>query len=187
VRDDHVMDRLLLAEVEQTLTANRRRSGALRFPLAAIAVANAGLAVWCLAAGRHRLLIVYLPTLGVLGLAGRAHARRVAERSGVRVSLLRWVLTAVGLALASAAVSRLGVASEHAVLEEVGPTFVWVAGYHLLGWWGRNRLLIGGSLALAAIDCGLAMITSGDVRVAVMLAASAVVLALVAYLTSPSG
>jgi hypothetical protein len=182
---DPVMDsRLLLVELEARVEDNRRRAGVLRFPLIAIGVANLLAAIWCLLAGRDHLLVFYAPALAVVVLASRHHFRRMAERHGLLLPLRTWVLAACGLAIASAAVSRLGAALGAQLLEEVGPSLVWVLGYYLLGRWGRNRALMAATIVMLPSAAVLAAVTSGDALVAAQLAVNGALVIVAALSTA---
>jgi hypothetical protein len=184
---DPMMDRLLLTELQWRAECNRRRMGALRFPLLAIAVANLVLAAWCLLVGRHHLLVFYAPALGGVVLASRHHYRRRAEREGVLLPIKVWVLVAFGLAAASAMLSRLGVTLRLRALEEVGPSLVWVLGYHLLGRWGHNRALVVATIAMIPVAIVIAALASGDALVAGQLTANGVLVGAAALTTSEDG
>jgi hypothetical protein len=181
---DPEMDRLLLAELQSRIEFNRRRAGALRFPLLAIAVVNVLAAGWCMLVGRHHLFVFYAPALGVVILASRHHFRRLAESEGVLLPIRVWVLAACGLAIASAAVSRVGVALDVRTLEEVGPCLVWVVGYHLLGRWGRNRALVVATIAMVPATAVVAAFASGDALVAGQLAVNGLLLGVAALVSS---
>jgi hypothetical protein len=95
---------------------------------------------------------------------------------------LRWALArnrqrAGGLALASASVSRIGATVGPRVLEEVGPSLVWVLGYHLLGRWGGNQRLVVATAAMVPAFGLAAALLSGDALVACELAVTGVLLA----------
>jgi hypothetical protein len=181
---DPVMDRLLLVELQARVEDNRRRAGVLRFPLLAIGVANVLAAGWCLLAGRDHLLAFYAPVLAVVVLASRHHFRRMAERHGLLLPIRTWVLAACGLAVASAAVSRLGAALGATMLEEVGPSLVWVLGYHLLGRWGRNRALMAATIVMLPSTAVLATLASGDALVAAQLSLNGVLVCAAALSTA---
>ena len=181
---DPVRDRLLLVELQARILDNRRRAGVLRFPLIAIGVANVLAAGWCLLAGRDHLLAFYAPVLAVVILATRRHFRRLAERHGLLLPIRTWVLAACGLAVTSAAVSRLGAAVGATTLEEVGPSLVWVLGYHLLGRWGRNRALMAATIVMLPSTAVLATLASGDALVAAQLAVNGVLVCAAALSTA---
>ncbi len=181
---DPVMDRLLLVELQARVEGNRRRAGALRFPLVAIGVANVLAAGWCLLAGRDHLLGFYAPLLAVVVLASRHHFRRLAQRHGMLLPIRAWVLAACGLAVASTAVSRLGAALGATMLEEVGPSLVWVLGYHVLGWWGRNRALVAATIVMLPSTAVLATLASGDGLVAAQLAVNGLLVGVAALSTA---
>jgi hypothetical protein len=181
---DPVMDRLLFVELQARVEDNRRRAGVLRFPLLAIGVANVLAAGWCLLAGRDHLLAFYAPVLAVVVLASRHHFRRMAERHGLLLPIRTWVLAACGLAVASAAVSRLGAAVGATMLEEVGPSLVWVLGYHLLGRWGRNRALMAATIVMLPCTAVLATLAAGDALVAAQLAVNGVLVCAAALSTA---
>jgi len=181
---DPVMDRLLLVELQARVEDNRRRAGVLRFPLLAIGVANVLAAGWCLLAGRDHLLAFYAPVLAVVVLSSRHHFRRMAERHGLLLPIRTWVLAACGLAVVSAAVSRLGAALGATMLEEVGPSLVWVLGYHLLGRWGRNRALMAATIVMLPSTAVLATLASGDALVAAQLAVNGALVCAAALCTA---
>ena len=179
--DELTSDRLLLAELEGRMAANRRRAGTLRVPLLYVGAVNLAAVPWCLVAGRRRLLAFYLPVLLVAVVASWRHHRRQAARTGVLLPLRSWVLAALATVVGSATMSRIGVATGVRLVEEAGPSLVWVAGYHLLGRWGHNRLLMFSTAAMAPATLLLgATVLRGDAFVAAQLAANGLVLAAVA-------
>lgn len=184
--DDRTSDRLLLAELEGRLAANRRRAGALRFPLLAVATVNLAAVPWCLIAGRQRMVAFYLPALVVAIAVSWRHHRRQAARTGVLLPLRMWCLAALATVAAAATMSRLGVATGLRVVEEAGPSLAWVAGYHLLGRWGHNRLLMTSTAAMAPATVLLgATVLRGDAFVAAQLAANGLLLAAAVARTEP--
>lgn len=184
--DDRTGDRLLLAELEGRLAANRRRAGTLRFPLLAVAVVNLAAVPWCLIAGRRRMVAFYLPALLVAIAASWRRHRRQAARTGVLVPLRVWCLAALAAVAGAATVSRIGVVTGLRVVEEAGPGLVWVAGYHLLGRWGHNRLLMSSTAAMVPATVLLgATVLRGDAFVAAQLAANGLLLAVAAARAEP--
>jgi hypothetical protein len=148
----------------------------LRFPLTAVGTGNLAAAGWCLLSGRRHLLVFYGPVLAVAIVASWAQARRDATRTGVQLPVRTWALAAVGLAVAAASVSRTARTLGWHGLEDVGPSLVWIVGYHLLGRWGRNRFLQASTAVLFAASIGLAAAWSGDRLVATILAVSGLLL-----------
>lgn len=186
--DELRSDRLLLAELEGRLAANRRRAGALRYPLVAVAVVNVAAIPWCLLAGRRRMVLFYLPALLVAMAASWHHNRRLARRTGVLLPLWMWALGALAIVAGAATLSRIGVATGARVVEEAGPALVWVAGYHLLGRWGHNRLLMISTAAMVPATLLLrATMLRGDAFVAAQLVAYGLLLVTAAARTPPDG
>lgn len=184
--DDRTSDRLLLTELEGRLAANRRRAGVLRYPLLAVAVVNLAAVPWCLIGGRRRMVAFYLPALLVAITASWRHHRRQAARTGVQLPLRVWCLAALAMVAGAATVSRIGAATELRLVEEAGPSLVWVAGYHLLGRWGHNRLLTASTAAMVPATLALgATVLRGDAFVAAQLAANGLLLAVAAARTEP--
>lgn len=182
--DELTSDRLLLAELEGRLAANRRRAGVLRHPLLAVAVVNLAAVPWCLIAGRRRMVAFYLPALVVAIAAGCRHHRRLAAHTGVLLPLRVWCLAALAAVAGAATASRIGVAAGLRLVEEAGPGLVWVAGYHLLGRWGHNRLLMVSTAAMVPATLALgATVLRGDAFVAAQLAANGLLLATAAART----
>jgi hypothetical protein len=155
-----------LTELQSRIDINRRRAGALTFPLVALGFVNLAAAVWCMIAGRRHILVFYAPVLLMVIVASHHHERRMADHTGVQLPLRDWALAACTLAVASASVSRAGVALERPLLETAGPNLVWVLGYHLLGRWGRNRALVRATVAMVPAAAAATLILSGDALVA---------------------
>ena len=70
------------------------------------------------------------------------------------------------------------------MLGEVGPSLVWVLGYHLLGRWGRNRALMAATIVMLPSTAVLATLASGDALVAAQLAVNGVLVCAAALSTA---
>lgn len=168
--------RLALVDTQARIEYGRRRAGVLRIPLTAIGVCNLAAAVWCLATDRHHLVVFYAPAVAVAVTVSWIYARRDAARTGIQLPVQPWALATLAVIVGAAGVSRLGVALQWNRLEELGPSVVWIAGYHLVGRWGRNSSLKAATVAMFVVGLMLATVLDGDDLVAGTLAINGLVL-----------
>jgi hypothetical protein len=184
---DPLIAELTLAEIHAVQVDNRRRTAALRFPVAAIGVSTFLAALVALLWGREHVAVFYAPALVVTAAAAALRYRRIAGRAGLQVSVAPWVMTAIALLALSATVARIGHAAGDRYLELAGPSLVFAAGYLFLARWGGNRTLALAAVAMM-IDSTLApAVVNGDACVAWQLAFNAVLLLAAAALTRPVG
>lgn len=174
---DPLVADLLLAEIRSARIQNRRRTGALSEPLIAVGLLGLAAAGWVLVFGRDHLAVFYAPSLLLISwIAGRRHRRAGVER-GVVTPVLPWVLAAFGLLALSATVSRVGFATGHPLIEEVGPGLVFALGYLLLGVWGHNRPLVVAALLAALASLLSPLVATGDACVSAQLLTAGALLA----------
>jgi hypothetical protein len=184
---DPLVAELTLAEVRAVQRRNRHRTGALRFPIAAIGVVTLLAAVWALAFGRDHVALFYAPAVAVTATAAAARYQKVARREGRHLSVAPWLATAAAVLALSAAVSQLGRATGVRWAELAGPTTVFAAGYLLLARWGSNKALGIAAILIIADSLIAPAFLDGDVCVAWQLAVSGALLVAAAAATRPMG
>jgi len=174
---DPIAVELALAE---TAAAKRRVDGLVRtamaVPLRLLALAWIVLCPIALLVGRNHLG----PAVGIALLAVTALAwvryRRVARERGVRAHLWPWLAVAVIALGGGAATSRSGTDHGVAWLNVAGPFVVNALALLALAGFVRSRAIGIAAVTMLAISFIVAGTLSGDVAVAVQLAAYAAVL-----------
>jgi hypothetical protein len=163
---DPLVADLTLAEIRATQRRNRRRTAAVRFPLAMTGVCILMTAGCALVLGRDHLALFFGPTILLTAVAAGWHYRSSSARDGVQTRITPWALTAIVLLALCATTSRVGASYHLDWVNLAGPSLVFAAGYLMLAAWGSNRPLLVAS-ALMIVDSVLApLVVHGDGGVA---------------------
>lgn len=182
---DPLVSELTLIELKVLQDRARRRAGALRFPLYALGLLHLAMMVWVLSSDRFHVVMVYAPAFLLIAVVTGWRYRRVSQRDGVQVSLLPWLACGLLSLLLATTVSRLGLELDWPLVQQNGPTLIFVAAYHLLGWWGRNRNLIVATAVMFVVSAVAPFFASGDPLVAIQFGADGLLLVLAAVTTPP--
>jgi len=162
-----------LAYREATAARERVRvvRRAITLPLRLLAAADLGGAVAVLAIGRFHLLAYFAPAFLTVLVVSAWWYRRYAATNGVLLPTRPWVLILVATLSAGAGMSRLGVALDTSWVSDFGPCIAFTVGAALTAAWLQSRRLALTALGMLAASATVLPLASGDLAVALQLAA----------------
>ena len=166
----------LIAELayRETVAARERVRAvrrAITLPLRLLAAVDLGGAVVVLVIGQYHLGSYFAPAFLTILIVSAWWYHRYAATHGVLLPARPWVLILVPTFAAGASMSRLGVALDRSWISDFGPCVAFTVGTALTAAWLRSRRLALTAAAMLAATAGVSLFASGDLAVALQLAA----------------
>jgi hypothetical protein len=175
-----VRDPLIAELAYRETVAARERVRAVRraitLPLRMLAAVDLVGSVVVLAIGRFHLLGYFAPAfLTVLVVSGWWY-RRYAITHGLLLPASPWLFILLATLVAGAGMSRLGVALDKPWISDFGPCLAFTVGAALTAAWLRSQRLALTAAGMLAASAVVSLVASGDLAVALQLAAFGVLI-----------
>lgn len=175
-----MQDPLITELAYRETVAARERVRAIRraitLPLRLLAVVDMGGAVVVLVIGRFHLLGYFAPAFLAILVVSAWWYRRYAATNGLLLPARPWLLILLATLVAGASMSQLGVALDRPWVSDFGPCLAFTVGTALTAAWLQSRRLALTAVGMIAASAVVSLAASGDLAVALQLAAFGVLI-----------